>query len=394
MQPRRRILRRLAVTPGRILLAGAVVGVGGLLWVVLVAAPPWFVHDHSLEGLKAQNEVRTTLLQGLGGVVLLVGAYVAYRQLQLSRRQLVQTTATTQEQLQLGRQQLKHALTAAKERHELDWQGQITERFTRAIDQLGHAQIDVRLGGIYALERIARASPVDRPTIGEILTAFVRSHAPWPPQLPGQYVATAPIEQMPELQVRAPDVQACMTVLGRGSFARPDGRVGHLDLGPVDLRRVRLFGAHLERVALHGEHLEGADMRVVHLEGTDLCEAHLEGATLIRGHLEEAALDGAHLEKVHLAEAHLEGAYLANANLEKGNLRRAHLQRAALRDAHLQGADMRSADLEGTNLYSADLKDADLRGAWLDNANLGTAHPGEGGLRPCALGDCGYRASE
>src|SRR6266487_7025301 len=101
MQPRRRILRRLAVTPGRILLAGAVVGVGGLLWVVLVAAPPWFVHDHSLEGLKAQNEVRTTLLQGLGGVVLLVGAFFTYRQLRTTR------------------------------------EGQITERYTRAIDQLG-----------------------------------------------------------------------------------------------------------------------------------------------------------------------------------------------------------------------------------------------------------------
>jgi hypothetical protein len=44
----------------------------GVLWLVLVAAPPWFVHDRSLEGLKAQNEVRTTLLQGLGGVVVLI----------------------------------------------------------------------------------------------------------------------------------------------------------------------------------------------------------------------------------------------------------------------------------------------------------------------------------
>src|SRR3954447_13018885 len=37
--------------------------------------------------------------------------------------------------------------------------GQITERFTRAIDQLGSTQLDVRLGGIYALERLARDSP-------------------------------------------------------------------------------------------------------------------------------------------------------------------------------------------------------------------------------------------
>ena len=62
-----------------------VLGVAGLLWVVLVLAPPWFVADRSLEGLTVQNQVRTTLLQGLGGAVLLVGAYFTYRQLRTAR---------------------------------------------------------------------------------------------------------------------------------------------------------------------------------------------------------------------------------------------------------------------------------------------------------------------
>ena len=34
-------------------------------------------------------------------------------------------------------------------------EGQITERFTRAIEQLGSDKIAIRLGGIYALERVA-----------------------------------------------------------------------------------------------------------------------------------------------------------------------------------------------------------------------------------------------
>jgi hypothetical protein len=196
---------------------GLAVGVAALLLVVLVAAPPWFVQHRSLEVAKAQNEVRTTLLQGLGGVVLLVGAYFTYRQLANSREQL-----------------------------QITQQGQITERFIRAIDQLGHASLDVRLGGIYALERIARDSPADRNTIGEVLTAFIRSHAPWPPRLPGQYVASAPIDEVPELQVRAADVQASLTVLGRGSFGRPEGQGDRLDLHAVDLRHAYLNGMHLE----------------------------------------------------------------------------------------------------------------------------------------------------
>jgi hypothetical protein len=59
--------------------------------------------------------------------------------------------------------------------------------------------------------------------IGEVLTAFVRSHVPWPP---GEEVAAAPTDEMPELQVRAADVQASLTVLGRGGFAPPQVVLG------------------------------------------------------------------------------------------------------------------------------------------------------------------------
>lgn len=238
----------------------AVVGMLGLLWVILVVAPPWFVPDQSLEGLRAQNEVRTTLLQGLGGAALLVGAYVTYRQLQTSR------------------------------------EGQITERFTRAIDQLGSERLDVRLGGLYALERIARDSPADRASIGEVLTAFVRTHAPWPPSLPDQPAASVPIEQVPKLQVRAPDVQASLWVLGRGGFARALGHYRWLDLSGVDLRRADLRAAHLGDVDLRFAGLQKAYLAGAHLQGADLDASHLEGAYLGGAHLDGATLDGAHLE--------------------------------------------------------------------------------------------------
>jgi hypothetical protein len=106
-------------------------------------------HPQSRDKSKAINDVRTTLLQGIGGAVILLGAYFTYRQLQTGR-----------EQLQIAQQ------------------GQVTERFTRAIDQLGHAELDVRLGGIYALERIANDSPDDRITIAEVLIAFVHGQRP------------------------------------------------------------------------------------------------------------------------------------------------------------------------------------------------------------------------
>jgi hypothetical protein len=93
--------------------------------------------------VELQNDARATLLQGIAGLLLLAGAVATWRQVQVNR------------------------------------EGQITERFTRAIDQLGSSTTDVRLGGIFTLARIAKDSPADRPTVATVLAAFVRTHAPW-----------------------------------------------------------------------------------------------------------------------------------------------------------------------------------------------------------------------
>jgi hypothetical protein len=255
---------------------------------------------------QLQNDARATLLQALAGGALLLGAYFTWRQVQTGRQQV-----------------------------HLAEQGQITERFTRAIDQLGSAHLDVRLGGIYALERIARDSPDDRATIGEVLTAYIRGHAPWPPRLEDQPPIEAAIETVAFLRLRAPDVQAALTVLGRGHFADPDPDAPQLDLADTDLRRSYLSRADLRRARLYG-----ADLRRARFDDTDL-----RGATLIRAYLQEAHLLGANLQDAVLHHADLRDADLTDANLAGADLRHANLQ-----GTKLDGVDLRGARLDGTGL--------------------------------------------
>lgn len=226
------------------------------------------------------------------------------------------------------RQQLDRQLAIARE-------GQLTERFTRAVEQLGNDRPDVRLGGIYALEQIAHASDRDRPAIAEVLTAFVQGHAPWPPRLEGQPREEIDLGDLPPLRAWAPDVQAAITVLGRrASTGTPDT----LDLSMVDLRRA------------------------------ELSRANLENAILRRAGLHRVILPGANLRAAALSRTLLERADLRDVQLESCVLRRADLRGADLGGANLTSADLEQCDLRGAILGGADLRGARLTGARLEGA--------------------------
>ncbi len=54
----------------------------------------------------------------------------------------------------------------------------MTDRYAKAIEQPRSDKLDVRIGGIYAQERIAHDRPWDHPAVLEVLAAFPRGHPP------------------------------------------------------------------------------------------------------------------------------------------------------------------------------------------------------------------------
>jgi Pentapeptide repeats (8 copies) len=269
--------------------------------------------------LKLQNDVRAALLQAIGGAALLIGLLFTWQQFQTNREQL-------NAQLDLTRQ------------------GQVAERFTHAIDQLGSDKLEIQLGGIYGLEQIARDSPDQRLVVFEVLTAYVRKHAPWPPRLPGQPAKDAPIKQVPELRGRAPDVQAALTVLGRRQADESDPT---LDLRSVDLRKADLRNANLRGATLFETQLQDARLEKAQLQYALLFKVNLQDATLTDAQLQRVLGTLAQLQGADFLRANLQGAYLADANLQGARLSFARLQQAALYGANLQGAILGGEQLQG-----------------------------------------------
>jgi uncharacterized protein YjbI with pentapeptide repeats len=344
---------------------------------------------------KLQNDARATLLQGAAGVLLVFGAVATWWQLQISR------------------------------------EGQLTERFSRAVEQLGSDNEDVRIGAIRTLERIAKDSPRDRNTVQAVIGAYVRKHAPWlVGTLKGPQHPTPVVDKhLSWLEHRRGDIQTAMWVLGarrpyrgewqlylsrvdlRGAFLYgrlskaqlrhtnlahallPEVRLEHADLEDADLRKANLQRTWLTRANLRKAHLQGADLREADLREANLREAHLQGADLRGADLGEANLREAHLEDADLSRARVDpgrGAFLKGrvssalprhtnlapkvrleyADQEDADLRKAKWQRTRLTGANLRKAHLQGADLREADLREAKLHGANLRGAHLEDADL------------------------
>ncbi|MFD0052160.1 pentapeptide repeat-containing protein [Streptomyces sp. NPDC127168] len=312
------------------LLAGAGLVMLGVLFVVL----PGVVVDHDLAGasvaaqdrLKAVNDVRTTLLQVVGGLIVLFGAYATWRQLRVSQ----------------------DGLRATRE-------GYVTDRFSRAVDQLGSDKLDVRIGGLHALWRIAEQSTRDREAIISIQAAYLRTHLPWPPAGPESPAPNVPINDIAPLEIRTADAQVALTALGVLCQRREQSWV---NLSVTDLRRADCDGLWFPEVNFDRACMEAASLYRVNLTQASLVSVNLRHADLTTGILRRARCVLADLRAAKLVETDL-----CDADFTETDLREANLRKATAQGAVFHRADLRMADLRGTDLSTANLVEARLTGA-------------------------------
>jgi uncharacterized protein YjbI with pentapeptide repeats len=270
---------------------------------------------------------------------LAVGGVLAWRELSGAADSVVTET------LRLNRETLRVSEAA----YNVALTGHLAERFTRAVEQLGHNDRLVRAGGIYALGGVANDSPGDSDTILTSLTAYLRQ-----PALAYAPAGTPESASPASAIVARADTQAVLTVLQR----LPAGG----DELVLDLRQTDLRGLDGANFRLHGADLAGARLDGANLTGANLSDGRLENATLSGSAtvLRDANLRGAFLEGANLRSAHLEGADLRRAELDNTSERPGFEWIAAgtdLRSAYLQGANVDNANLTGACLQGVDLRE-------------------------------------
>jgi hypothetical protein len=263
------------------------------------------------EQLALENDVRTSAAQAVAGLLVLAGLGLTAR-----------TIAVTRE-------------------------GQLTERFSRAIEHLASDSLDVRLGGIYALDRLARASREDHLPAMAVLLAYAARRFPWPP---AEDTPPSRDDRTP------PDLDAiCEAVRGRRAdyeTTEDTPILRHIDLRRTGWHDAELRAGIISDCSLAGAYFAGADLSGAMLINVDLTGTSLEAATLKEAH------------------APARDVVFRGVSAEDADFREGDFQGLMFLDADLANADLRKADLRGSDFTRADLTGARLDGARLEGSKL------------------------
>lgn len=323
------IVRLMIVAVAAIVMAGVV------LWLV----PTLLIDPLNLVGMTradAENNIRTALI----GFLVAIGAAGS----------LIYTART----------------------YSLSRESQVTDRFTKAIEQLGHASLGVRLGGLYALSRIARDSSRDAPAVVSVMCQYARaeSRRPTTPlqQLTGSLKQRRSLRQLPQSIDPASGIFG-MDIRADILEAVSEAALLSQKLPPLSLQLtgIRLDGAHLGGMIAYEAALDGSSMRQAVLSGADLRQSwirysQLQGSWFVEAKLQGAVFSYSRLEGADFRWSHLEGAMFYGASLTDANFD----------GAYLAGADLRGAKgLTATQLEKAILDSETL----LPQSLAGKIHP-------------------
>jgi len=247
-----------------------------------------------------ENAYRKLFLQFLGGIIILYGLYLTYRRIKALENNVIIAT-----------------------------ESQITERFSKAVEHLGNEKLEIRLGGIYALERIAHDSLKDHFSIMEILTAFVRENAKLEEKEKlrplKEKSQKEQIDELLDFRVIKPltDIEAILTVIGRRNWIKEENdRDFKLDLGMTDLEGIYLGKGNFENTIFWQSNLRSANLN----------EANFSGSILVRANLERSFVYKTNFKNCNLQSSNL----LRCINLSIGQLLKVKTLNMASLDDHLK----------------------------------------------------------
>jgi len=244
----------------------------------------------------------------------------------------------------------------------------VQERFRDAVQHLGHETESVRLGGAYALFRLALEEEAFRKQIAEMLCAHICA-------ITGAEEYRKNFAKKPSMEIQSlmrllfsagQDAQAedSRKAFWKGLRADLSGGYFHgLELRDARFQKASLTGAEFQGARLSRAKFQGAFLYDAKFQGAHLNRAKFQGARLSRAKFQGARLSRAEFQGARLNRAEFQGVFLEDAKFQGARLNRAEFQGAFLYDAEFQGAFLEDAKFQGAFLVGAQFQGASLKNA-------------------------------
>lgn len=170
------------LSPVAIWVAAALIvltGVGVAVWLLLVYGHAGSDAANQLDAIKTAG----TVVVGTGGGAALLLAARRQRSAEIALKQKewdqVAAARTLALQERVASENALHQVRVAEASEADAAERRITEQYTKAVELLGSGKAPARLGGLYALERLAQNNPDQRQVIIDVICAYLRM--PWTP---------------------------------------------------------------------------------------------------------------------------------------------------------------------------------------------------------------------
>lgn len=246
----------------------------------------------------------------------------------------------------------------------------VAERETRPLaDKLVNVpNVELRVGAIHSLGRIASGSPQDHWRVMEVLATYIRINA--------QSGASGM-----DRRTRY-DVQAALDVVGRrlreGIKAEQKSKL-RLDLSGTDLSGFEFSRWYNDEVGATETRFANIDFSDCNLSDADFTDAYLSnckfnGARMQNTRFFSAELSDAEFDKCNLQNAVFSGANLRRSMFNECDMKGCGLSEADCRGSVFQHCNLSAADLNGANFVLGYLVRSNCENANFSNASMNGAH--------------------
>lgn len=293
-----------------------------------------------------KGELLKIILQIIGGIFLVVGAWATYRRVQIME------------------------------------QNSIADKLRNAIEQLDSNKTSIVVGSLHALNYIAKTNNEYVQQIVGIFESHIRDRM-------DKEKDWKSLTWEGKKKYRLPtEVQTILDILFRNKD-RTIYQNGIIDLSRCKLHCANLSYANLQNAYLNSTELQGANLSYSNVSNIDMEGANLSFARLIGTKLLKSKISGAYFIGATLSGTNFQFAKLRNARFEHAHISSVHFERAILRRASFIGCN-----LIDTNYSCAELAFANFSGSRLLRSNFSFSGLSEVKFDGCLIKDADMRQAE